>query len=145
MIECKEREKRTNSVIISGLGNEPSELQTRFNDVVSHLLPTKHIYLQDIVPIKPNLRRAKITNRELRRDLLSTAKNLRQPPFPNVFITRDLTYKQREERKKLATTRTKRRMDDNEQPLYTQIPSETSTVSQISNPTPAIMTPSNTQ
>lgn len=101
VLECREREKRLNSVIIRGVMCDSAELQTKFNDIVDHLLPGNTIPLRDIIPIKPGLARAKIMDMTQRRNLLSAAGNLRQSPFPNVYITRDLTYKQREAKKKL--------------------------------------------
>lgn len=106
VLECRERDKRVDSVIIRGLGIEPRELQNKFDDVVSHLLPNKQITLRDITPIKPNLVRAKISDPVSRRELLTTARNLRQSPYTSVFITRDLTFKQRETiRKRFIRTR----------------------------------------
>lgn len=96
VLESRERDKRTQSLIIRGLGNDPGAIQTKFNDIADFLLPGQPITLHEITPIKPNLERAKIKEFSLRRDLLNVSRELRNSPFTNVFVTRDLTYKQRE-------------------------------------------------
>ncbi|KAK3887061.1 hypothetical protein Pcinc_008833 [Petrolisthes cinctipes] len=103
IMESKEREKRINSVVIRGLGTEVTTLQAKFDEVVTVILPNKQIQLQEIVPIRPNLVRAKITDFSLRCDLLNASKNLRDSTFPRIYINRDLTFKQRELIKKRST------------------------------------------
>ena len=102
MIEMRERDKRTKSVIIRGLGDNVDSLPARFSDVVRHLFPDPNvsIRLQDIVPIKADLVRAKITSDEDRKNLLQKSKQLKDSAFASVFISRDLTLRQREEMRK---------------------------------------------
>lgn len=99
VLESREREKRFNSIVVRGLGNDPNNIQPKFNQIINFLLPGKNITLHEVVPIRPNLIRAKVKDTSLRRDLLNVAKELRQSPFPTVFINRDLTYKQRQQLK----------------------------------------------
>ncbi|KAK4315281.1 hypothetical protein Pmani_013501 [Petrolisthes manimaculis] len=91
--------------VVEGIrsGTEVTILQDKFDEVVNVILPNKQIQLQEIVPIRPNLVRAKITNFSLRRDLLNASKNLRDSTFPRIYINRDLTFKPRELIKKRST------------------------------------------
>ena len=106
-VEIREREKRADSVIIRGLGSDNDTVITKFNDVVSHLFNrNKVMQLEEIVPINQNLVRAKIKDPVQRKELLSVSKNLRTSQYNTVFITRDLTFKQREDLKvRLASRR----------------------------------------
>ena len=48
-------------------------------------------------PIKPNLDRAVPESDNIRTELLSRCKNLKNSPYSNVFISRDLTRAQRQD------------------------------------------------
>ena len=60
VVEIREREKRANFIIVRGLDCDLSGVQAKFSEVVSHLLPNQTFTLNDIMPIKPNLFRAKV-------------------------------------------------------------------------------------
>lgn len=81
---------------MKGLDFEPSSVQDKFNEAVSHLFPRQTVTLNDIVPSKPRLFRANVLDSTNKRQQLNSAKNLRQSPFSHVYIIKDLTYKQRQ-------------------------------------------------
>lgn len=106
--EVREREKRVKSVIIRGLGDSQQNIQEKFNEVVDFLFEGERkpdIVLSDVVPINPNLIRAKIVDDSLRRNLLIKAKDLKDSQFAHVHLKRDLTFQQREIIKKRITSR----------------------------------------
>ena len=121
-VEIREREKRANSIIIRGLGADPNLIQQNFKDVVEQLLPGKHILLVEISPINANLVRAKIPDTNARRELLNNTKKLARPDsnFQQVFIKRDLTYRQRQE---LLNRRPSTQHPPSNQPILTSNPS----------------------
>lgn len=104
--ELQERDKRKNSIIIRGL-LYGEDFQDRFNTIVSFLYPgsSAPITLKDVVPISPSLVRAKISSLGVKQDLLSRSSKLSKSPFSNVYISRDLTYLQREELRKRRAAR----------------------------------------
>lgn len=127
VVETREREKRANFIIVRGLDFEPSSVQDKFNEVVSHLLPGQTVNLNDIMPIKPKLFRAKVLDPMVKRQLLNSAKNLRQSPFSHIYINKDLTYKQRQlirERNRTPSTQAPQTIVHSAVP---QVPSTTST------------------
>lgn len=93
--EFLERDKRRDSVIIRGIPS--TNLHASFPEVAKYLCPDLNITLSGVVPIKPNLIRAKIIDSLHRSELLTKSRNLAGSPFSSVFISRDLTYKQRQE------------------------------------------------
>ena len=101
--ELHEREKRKDSIVIRGIkatNDNIAAFSSSFNAVVEHLLPGRSINLNEVVVIEEELVRAKVTDSLKRRDLLSKATTLRSSfCFSEVYISRDLTYKQRGERK----------------------------------------------
>ena len=100
LIEMRERDKRRDSVVVRGLDYESDlDFQRRF-DSLSLVLVNKKIQLTEITQLNPRFVRAKITNREDRSHLLSATNKLRNiAQFSSVYISRDLTFKQREELK----------------------------------------------
>ena len=101
--EVREREKRAKSIIVRGLGDDHSNLQAKFDGVVSFLFSGEnrpHIILSEIVPINRNLVRAKVVNDIHRRELLLRTKNLKNSEFDGVHVKRDLTFNQRNDLKK---------------------------------------------
>lgn len=106
IVEIREREKRTLSIIIRGLGSDVTRVQCEFDNIVTFLLGAgKSIVLQDISPINPNLVRAKLSSIEIKRELLNNTKKLNNSQFKGVYISRDLTYKQRVALKQRAQAR----------------------------------------
>ena len=104
--EMQEQAKRRQSVIIRGLGvSSLSGVASSFSSLTERMFGMK-VELSDVVPI-PNhqdLFRAKILNEENRKLVLTRAKSLRDTEYGQVFIRRDLTYKQRQElRNRMAT------------------------------------------
>lgn len=104
--EMHERDKRKNSIIVRGL-QYGDDFQNKFDGIVSFLIPdsTNRITLTDVVPISPSLVRAKISNMNARLHLLSKTNKLRNSQFSNIFISRDLTYTQRQELRNKRATR----------------------------------------
>lgn len=97
--EMEERKKRKSSIIIRGVQAETTALlKPSFDQVCTHLVGST-LPVTDVVCISSEKRlfRAKIQDDERRQALLDSARRLRDSPFPNVFINRDLTYKQRQE------------------------------------------------
>ena len=97
--EVQEQAKRRQSVIIRGLGaSSPSGADSSFTALSEKMFGTG-VELTDVVAI-PNhqdLYRAKILNEEHRRLILTRAKSLKGTEYGQVYIRRDLTYKQRQE------------------------------------------------
>ena len=105
-MEIREREKRVESVIIRGLGSDVDSVSRKFSEVVSYLFShNKVIQLVELVPINQDLVRAKIKDSTIRKELLSVTKNLKDSYYDKVFITKDLTFKQREKLKKRLSAR----------------------------------------
>ena len=97
--EVQEREKRRQSVIIRGLGaSSPSGAATSFAALSEKMFGTR-VELSHVVTIPKHgdLFRAKILDEELRKLVLTRAKTLKDSEYGQVYIRRDLTYKQREE------------------------------------------------
>ncbi|KAK3871267.1 hypothetical protein Pcinc_023582 [Petrolisthes cinctipes] len=108
-IEIREREKRTKSVIVRGLGSDLQTINDRLKDVVSHLLgPNKDITLSHIVPINDDLVRREIVDDVLRKELIQASRNLKTSlNFNKVYIHKDLTYRQRQELQVRRSTKTR--------------------------------------
>ena len=95
--EMNEREKRKSSIIIRGIAF-CDNFSAEFNSIVSSIWPSSElINLRNVYPIKPNLVRAVIDSDNIRRELLSRCKNLKNSPHSGVFISRDLTSAQRQD------------------------------------------------
>lgn len=106
-LELQEREKKKNSIMIREL-QYGEDFQDKFSSVVSFypLCPdrTAPVTLTDVVPISSLLVRAKIPNLNVSQELLSRSNKLSRSHLYNIYISRDLTYVQREELgKKLAS------------------------------------------
>ena len=96
MKELHEREKRKDSIIIRGI--PAPDIVPKFSYIVKFLCPKINcITLTDIVTLKPHLVRCKIVNQQHRSDLLSQCKKLAGSQFSAIYITRDLTFKQRKD------------------------------------------------
>ena len=95
--ELHEREKRKDSIVIRGV--PPNEIDSRFKVISKFLCPNLDIYLSDVIPLKSNLIRAKVLNFNHRRELLLNSKKLAGSQFSSIYISRDLTYRQRSELK----------------------------------------------
>ena len=97
--EMEERRIRKTSVILKGTAATSSqEVVTAFVAITNVLFGRGDIVLHDIVCVNERDRvyRAKIDNEPFRQDLLGKAKELKDiPEFSNVYVNRDLTYKQR--------------------------------------------------
>ena len=112
LIEIRQREKRADYIIIRGLGSDINQIQGKFTDVTNFLFKCdKSISLQDITPIKQDLVRARVTDQQVRRELLNYSKNLKGSIHDGVFISRDLTYKQRMAIKQRASSQVQNRPD----------------------------------
>ena len=106
--ELDERKKRRCSLVIRGLETTSAEeAARRFSQVTEFLIGDK-VCLTDVVRISSanDLFRGKVTDDELRKKVLDSSKKLRDSDrFGSVFIRRDLTYIQRQERARLAQNR----------------------------------------
>ena len=117
LIEIRQREKRADFIIIRGLGSDINEVQAKFTVVANFLFKSdKTITLQDITPIKSDLVRARVLDQQDRRELLSISKNLKGSTHDGVFISRDLTYKQRMAIKQRASSQAQTRLGGPEDP-----------------------------
>ena len=102
MREFEERQKRRDSVVVRGIrGGSDQEFSQAFGNVASSILDRR-------VMIDPSnvycinrencLYRVKISNRDTRSDILTNARSLaNNPNYVSVYISRDLTYMQRQE------------------------------------------------
>ena len=93
--EVAERDKRRSSVIVKGLGTDINKIPAALNEI-SQQISGFNVNLVDIVPVNGEMVRGKILNDEHRRNLLSSAKNLKGSAFSHVYINRDLTKRQRQ-------------------------------------------------
>ena len=97
--ELEERKKRVSSIIIRGIdARTPAALGPIFNTVATELIGSS-VSLSDVVCISGDrgLFRAKVVNADDRMKLLDSARSLKNSrSFSSVYITRDLTYKQRQ-------------------------------------------------
>ena len=98
LIELKERDKCRETVVIRRLHftNE-----TDFLYLFDHLTMTllkKKIQLSDVTQLNSHFIRAKILNKDDRISLLSSSSKLKNhPQYSTVYISKDLTYRQRQE------------------------------------------------
>ena len=108
MREFEERKKRSNSIIIKGINAIDEVAFKNVLDEMCEELVGESLVIDDIFCINRdrNMYRVKVQNRERKTALLLNAKNLKNSQnFSRVFISRDLTYLQRQElaRKRLAS------------------------------------------
>ena len=135
--ELNEREKRKDSIIIRGLPFG-EDYQAKFNPIASYLLPERSdpVTLVDVVSISPSLVGAKIPNSNLKQELLSRSNKLYKSQYAQVFISRDLTFNQRED---LKRKRAARRTDVSSLPRQaTQLASGLASAPVSSEPDPLV-------
>ena len=126
--EYDERKKRRESIIVRGIAaaNE-TEFITTF-DKISLAILGRSVQPDNIVCInhQTNLYRIKIVDNDTRRSILTNAKKLRDTDdFKNVFLSRDLTYLQRQElrARRVASSTSNSSSNPNMMPLGTvQLP-----------------------
>ena len=98
--EFEERKKRKDSLIVRGIvASNDDEFRAIFgrvsNIVMDTVLQPDNVYR---IPSQSNMFRIKITDTEARRKILLNAKKLKDHEnFKNVYISRDLTFVQRQE------------------------------------------------
>ena len=97
LLELDERKKRRASLVIRGLrASSTTEAVTRFAEVTEFLIGEK-VVLSETVRIKSNvdLFRGNVNNYRQRKLILEQSRGLKDSPFAEVYIKRDLTYHQR--------------------------------------------------
>ena len=102
MHEFDERKKRKESLIVKGITASNSQEFTHIFNIVSRTIVDKVVTPDNIfkIPNQTNMFRIKIQNEELRKEILSNANKLRDNKnYKDVYISRDLTYQQRQEMK----------------------------------------------
>ena len=99
-IELRERDKRKTSIVIKGLNFSTADsFKVAFDDVTDSLIGLK-IDATDIAPITPRLVRLNVANKDHRMRLLTSASKLKNhETYGHIFISKDLTYRQRTELK----------------------------------------------
>lgn len=99
--EMEERQKRRCSVIVRGIQAQSAEtFGPAFHGICSSLLGSSVTFTNAMcISKEKRIFRVKIEDDDSRKALLDNARNLRNGPYQNVFINRDLTYKQRGELK----------------------------------------------
>ena len=99
-IELRERDKRKLSVVVKGISfSSVDSFKTTFDKITDSLINTK-VDVTDIAPVTPGLVRLNITNKDLRLQLLTSAPKLKNhQDYSRIYISRDLTYRQRAELK----------------------------------------------
>ena len=105
--ELEEQRKRKCSLVIRGLGASSAEAAVERFVIVSEHLIGESILLSDVVriPSETDLFRGKVADDGRGKHILDRSKELKNSPcFPQVFIRRDLTYKQRQEIKSRRAT-----------------------------------------
>ena len=114
MHEFNERKKRANSLIVRGLtATNDAELVAQVNAVVRHLVPDSPVPKDGCcIDSAKKIYRITMPSRESKSRLLDSAPNLRNSEFAQVYITRDLTWQQRQAQiKKRAEARSRRRSE----------------------------------
>ena len=109
--ELKEREKRTDSIILRGFGDKTlEEVNTVFESICQELgMPVIPLMGLAKLPSTIPIYRARIANEDQRRSLISKAPELRHSQrFSQLYINRDLTRQQRED---IKLRRQQRRQD----------------------------------
>ena len=108
--ELYEREKRKTSIILRGVGEVTvEEAEGIFADICNYL-EVGRVALTDVVRVAPSVFRGKIGDDQRRYALLAEAPRLRtSQSYRNVYVQRDLTYRQRMD---VIARRTSRRDDD---------------------------------
>ena len=100
MWEFDERKKRVSSVIVRGIqANNETDFLDKFREVVQVLLSASP-QISDTYCISAEKKNFRVTFRDkaTRVNIMSVARNLKDSPeYKHVFISRDLTFSQREE------------------------------------------------
>ena len=96
--EICEREKRKSSIIIRGVVDSSAEEVIQvFQEICTHL-DVGSIEVMELTRVAPSVWRGKIMDVDKRYALLSEARRLRSSSdFRNIYVQRDLTYRQRME------------------------------------------------
>ena len=94
--EVYERDKRKNSVVIRGVMNKSEhEVKNIFNGACSYLA-VGNIQISDLTKLSPSVWSGKVLDTPSRLKLLSETKRLRSSNiFKDIYIQRNLTYRQR--------------------------------------------------
>ena len=97
--ELREREKRSNSIMLRGLQTASTSAARDIFRKICDLLDVGIVELSEMVRVGPNnLFRATVINADLRREVLMRSHELRRSDnFARVYVDRDLTYQQRQE------------------------------------------------
>ena len=109
--EFEERRKRKDSLIVRGSGSQNVAVFTEFFADVSEALTGQRTIPDQTYCISQerSLYRVKISDFKVRSNIMDKSRNLRNiEEYKNIYINRDLTFKQREE---LRTRRDSRRRD----------------------------------
>lgn len=120
--EMNERQKRVSSVIVRGIDAPDTQAFTRaFDSVANHLLGGPLEY-HDLVIIsrEKRLYRLKVPDAQTRQRLLEGARSLKDSQFMGVYISRDLTYQQRQD----LARRRQARSDGNSNPQASARPTD---------------------
>ena len=102
LYEFEERKKRAKSIIVKGIEAANDNIfGTKFSQVCGSLIPGDSSEISgDVFCInrEKKIFRVTLVSKDHKAELVSKAKSLKDhPEFSNVFISRDLTYKQRQE------------------------------------------------
>ena len=97
--EYEERKKRAKSIIVKGTGaNSDTEFSGIFGDVCQNLLSECPAHDVFCINRDTNMYRVTFQDKAARVAILPLAKNLKNiPQFDRIFLSRDLTYMQRQE------------------------------------------------
>ena len=105
--EFEERKKRKTSIVVKGLNAlNNAEFTDKFGDVAEAITGERvipcNVYC---INAERHIYRATITNRDIRINILSGAKNLKDHEhYSGVYINKDLTFQQREEARERRTS-----------------------------------------
>ena len=104
LFEFEERKKRASSIVVKGINaDDNNSFGTKFSEVCGFLLPEVDGEISgDVFCInrERKIYRVTMASKNHKAELVSKAKSLKDhPEYGNVFISRDLTFKQRQELK----------------------------------------------
>ena len=144
LVELREQDKRRASLVVRGITYQTEDdFKQKFNEVSNRLLG-RTIVMSGLTLINSRIVRFNVDNREDRVQLLSSSPKLKTiRELNHVFISKDLTYKQRSE---LLNRRNNNR--NRSSPPVTganavQVAASVNAVSPVSSPLPAATTPTN--
>ena len=97
--EMEEQKKRSSSLIIRGLQATNCEQALGMAKNVLGFVADRNVDVSDMVIIDPNkkLFRCKVLDSEMRKLIIDNAKKLKGSQYNNIYVNKDLTYKQRME------------------------------------------------